>query len=89
MNVPGTKRDLGILETILRWALGSMFGHMVFFTLLPAAPMTVWLWAKLHAVDALTPATALVTLALSVSGGLVAAYGLWRLYFKSRRLPPR
>lgn len=89
MNASGTKRPVGVVELVLRWALGSMFGHMVFFTLLPAVPMTVWLWAKLHAVDALTPLTALAMLALSLAGGLAAAYVLWRLYFKSRRLPPR
>jgi ABC-type sulfate transport system permease subunit len=43
----------------------------------------------LHAVDALTPLTALVMLGLSVATGLVAAYGMWRFYFRSRRLPPR
>lgn len=89
MNTSGTKRDFGPIEMILRWVLGSMYGHMVFFTLLPAIPLTAWLWAKLHAVDALTPLTALVMLGLSIAAGMVAAYGLWRFYFKSRRLPPR
>lgn len=89
MSAPDTKRDIGAFEAILRWALGSMLGHMVFFTLLPAVPMTAWLWTELHAADALTPLTALVMLGLSIAAGLVAAYGLWRFYFKSRRLPPR
>lgn len=89
VNTSGAKREFGSVEAILRWVLGSMFGHMVFFTLLPAVPMTAWLWAKLHAVDALTPLTALVMLGLSVATGLVAAYGMWRFYFRSRRLPPR
>lgn len=89
MNARGRKQNIGICEAILRWALGSMFGHMVFFTLIVAVPLAIWLCAELHAVNALTPMTGLVMLGLSIAGGLVAAYGLWRLYFKSRRLPPR
>ena len=72
----------------MRWVLGSMFGHMVFFTLVFAVPMAVWLCAELHKVGRLTPINALVMLSLSVAGGLVAAYGMWTTYFKSRRLPP-
>lgn len=89
MNAPSSERDVGAFEAIVRWALSSMFGHMAFFTLLFALPMTIWLCYELHAVDALTPLTGLIMLGLSVAGGLVAAYGLWRFYFKSRRLPPR
>jgi mannose/fructose/N-acetylgalactosamine-specific phosphotransferase system component IIC len=89
MNARSTKGDIGIFEAILRWALGSMFGHMAFFTLIVAVPLAIWLCAELHAVNALTLVTALVMLGLSIAGGLMAAYGLWRFYFKSRRLPPR
>ena len=72
----------------MQWALRSMFGHMVFFTLSVAFPLTIWLLVELDGVDALTLVNGLVMTGLSLVCGLATAYGLWRFYFKSRRLPP-
>ena len=78
-----------MFEAAMRWALSSMFGHMVIFTLSVSVPMAIWLLYELHAASALRPITALVMLGLSLGTGLLTAYGMWILYFKSRRLPPR
>jgi hypothetical protein len=87
MNAKDQKQT-GTFEAILRWALGSMFGHMAFFTVATAVPLAIWLLAELYEASALTPLNALAMLGLSIATGLATAYGLWRLYFRTRRLPP-